>query len=140
MTDALQNPHPKVPFASVGDDTMAALTDLAAIFKLKLRQSPSPATQAAPAKVGQLQSLTPTSNQISNSPTPISRQKRSQMTINTQDIVKLLPLPLPHPPVRARTDARTNSSAQRATQLRSVLARVYAVSIQNQITTTVPLL
>jgi hypothetical protein len=50
--------------------------------------------------------------------------------------VKLLPLP--QPPVRARTDARTNPSAQRATQLRSVLARVYAVSIQNQITTSVP--
>jgi hypothetical protein len=47
-------------------------------------------------------------------------------------------LPLPHPPVRARSDARTNPSAQRATQLRSVLARVYAVSIQNQITPTVP--
>jgi hypothetical protein len=50
--------------------------------------------------------------------------------------VKLLPLP--QPPVRARTDARTNPSAQRATQLMSVLARVFAVSIQNQITTTVP--
>jgi hypothetical protein len=50
--------------------------------------------------------------------------------------VKLLPLP--QPPVRARTEARTNPSAQRATQLRCVLARVYAVSIQNQITTTVP--
>jgi hypothetical protein len=50
--------------------------------------------------------------------------------------VKLLPLP--QPPLRARTDARTNPSAQRATQLRSVLARVYAVSKQNQITTTVP--
>jgi hypothetical protein len=47
-------------------------------------------------------------------------------------------LPLPQPPVRARTDAWTNPSAQRATQLRSVLARVCAVSIQNQITTTVP--
>jgi hypothetical protein len=50
--------------------------------------------------------------------------------------VKLLPLL--QPPVRARMDARTNPSAQRATQLMSVLARVYAVSIQNQITTTVP--
>jgi hypothetical protein len=47
-------------------------------------------------------------------------------------------LPLPQPPVRACTDARMNPSAQRATQLRRVLARVYAVSIQNQITTTVP--
>jgi hypothetical protein len=35
MTDAFQNPHPDVPFASVWDDTIAALTDLAAIFKLK---------------------------------------------------------------------------------------------------------
>jgi trehalose utilization protein len=50
--------------------------------------------------------------------------------------VKLLPLP--QPSVRARTDARTNPSAQRATQLRSVLARVYAVSGHNQITNTVP--
>jgi hypothetical protein len=50
--------------------------------------------------------------------------------------VKLLPLP--QPSVRARTDARTNPSAQRANQLRSVLARMYAVSRQNQITTTVP--
>jgi hypothetical protein len=36
MMDAFQNPHPDIPFASVGDDTIAALTDLAAIFKLKL--------------------------------------------------------------------------------------------------------
>jgi hypothetical protein len=50
--------------------------------------------------------------------------------------VKLLPLP--QPPLRARLDARTNPSAQRATQLRSVLARMYAVSRQNQTTTTVP--
>jgi hypothetical protein len=47
-------------------------------------------------------------------------------------------LPLPQPPLRACTDARTNPSAQRATQLRSVLARVYAVARQNKITTTVP--
>jgi hypothetical protein len=50
--------------------------------------------------------------------------------------VKLLPLPQPQ--LRARMDARTNPSAQRATQLRSELARVYAVARQNQITTTVP--
>jgi hypothetical protein len=50
--------------------------------------------------------------------------------------VKLLPLP--QPPVCARTEARTNRSAQRATQLRSMLARVYAVSVQNQITSNVP--
>jgi hypothetical protein len=47
-------------------------------------------------------------------------------------------LPLPQPPLRARMDARTKPSAQRDTQLRSVLARVYDVSRQNQINTTVP--
>jgi hypothetical protein len=37
MTEDLQNPHPEVPFAQIGDDTIAALAELAAIFKLKLR-------------------------------------------------------------------------------------------------------
>jgi hypothetical protein len=86
MTDAFQNPHPEVPFASIGDDTIAAVTDLAAIFKLKLRQTPAPATQAAPAKVVQRQSLAPTSNQILNPPMPIARQTISQPKIHTQDI------------------------------------------------------
>jgi hypothetical protein len=42
MTDYLQNPHPEVPFTSVGDDTIPAFTDLAAIFKLKIRYTPPP--------------------------------------------------------------------------------------------------
>jgi hypothetical protein len=68
----------------------------------------------------------------------ISSLKQTGIELRTikKKIDKLLPLP--QPPVRARTDARTNPSAQRATQLRRVLARVYAVSKQNQITTTVP--
>jgi hypothetical protein len=61
MTDALQNPHPEVPFASVGDNTIKALTDLAAIFKLKIQQTPSPATEAAHAKIVQRPSLAPSS-------------------------------------------------------------------------------
>jgi hypothetical protein len=81
-----QNPHPEVPFASTGDDTIEALTDLAAIFKLKLQRAPSPATQVSPAKVVQRPSLAPSSTQILNSPMPIARQTRSQTTIHTQDI------------------------------------------------------
>jgi hypothetical protein len=100
MTDALQNPHPEVPFASVGDDTISALTDLAAIFKLKLRQTPSPAPQAAPPKVFQHPSLAPSPNQILNSPMPIARQTRSQTTIHTQDIPNV---PLPPRVVTPRT-------------------------------------
>jgi hypothetical protein len=66
MTDAFQNPHPNVPFASVGDDTLQALMDLAAIFKLKLQQAPSPATQAGPAKGVPRSSIIPSSTQILN--------------------------------------------------------------------------
>jgi hypothetical protein len=86
MMDALQNPHPDAPFASVGDDTIEALEDLAAIFKLKLRQAPSPTTQTSPAKVVQWPSLIPSSTQVLNSPIPNRRQTRSQTTIHTQDI------------------------------------------------------
>jgi hypothetical protein len=64
MMDALQNPHPEVPFTRVGDDTIAALTDLAAIFKLKLQQPPSPATLPSPAKIVPRPSLVPSSTNI----------------------------------------------------------------------------
>jgi hypothetical protein len=100
MTDSLQIPHPEVPFASVGDDTISALADLAAIFKLKLRQTPSPAPQAVPPQVFQYPSLAASSNQILNSPMPIARQKRSQTTIHTQDFPNV---PLPPRVVTPRT-------------------------------------
>jgi hypothetical protein len=53
MTDALQNPHPEVPFARIGDDTILALAELAAISKLKLRHTKPPTLPAAPPKVTQ---------------------------------------------------------------------------------------
>jgi hypothetical protein len=77
MMDALQNPHLEVPFTSVEDATIEALMDFPAIFKLKLRQAPSPATQAPPAKVVPRPGLAPSSTQILNLPLPITRQTRS---------------------------------------------------------------
>jgi hypothetical protein len=100
MTDALQNPHPYVPFASVGDATIVALADLAATFKLKLRQAPSPANQAPPAKVVPRPGLAPSSTQILNLPVSIERQTRSQTTIHTQYIPNV---PLPPRVVTPRT-------------------------------------
>jgi hypothetical protein len=85
MTDSLQNPHPEVPFASVRDDTILALADLSAIFKLKLLQTTSPAPQAVPPQVSQHPILATSSNQLLNTPMPITRQTRSQTTIHTQD-------------------------------------------------------
>jgi hypothetical protein len=77
MTDDLHNPHPEVPFASVGDETISALAELAAIFKLKIRQTPSPTPQAVPPTVSQRPCLAEPSHQILNSPMPLSRQTRS---------------------------------------------------------------
>jgi hypothetical protein len=113
MKDAFQNPHQDVPFASVGDDTVKALADLAAIFKLKLQQAPSLATPASPTTLVQRPSLIPLSTQISNSPMPDRRQTRSQRTIHTQDIPDV-PLPprvvtprtLRHSPPRVPTGSR----------------------------------
>jgi hypothetical protein len=51
MTDALHNPHPAVPFAQIGDGTISALAELAANFKLKLRQTPAATLPTAPLKV-----------------------------------------------------------------------------------------
>jgi hypothetical protein len=37
MTNALKHPHPYVPFATIGDDTIMALTTLSTIFKNKFK-------------------------------------------------------------------------------------------------------
>jgi hypothetical protein len=76
MMDAVQNPHPDVPFANVGDDTTQAFAELAAIFKLKLQQAPSLVTPASPAKVVQRPCLIPSSTQILNWPMPNKLQTR----------------------------------------------------------------
>jgi hypothetical protein len=98
--DALHNPHPEVPFARVGDDTISAFAELAAIFKLKLRQTPSPTPQNAPPTVIPRPCLAESSNQILDSPMPLTRQTISQTTIHTQDISNA---PLPPRVVTPRT-------------------------------------
>jgi hypothetical protein len=100
MPDALQNPHPEVPFARIRDDTVSALAELAAIFKLKLRQTPAATLPASPPKVIQRPCLTESSNKLVASPMPPRRQTRSQTTINTQDITNA---PLPPRVVTPRT-------------------------------------
>jgi hypothetical protein len=92
MTDALQNPYPEVPFASVGDDTIKALADLAAIFKLKLQQDPSPVKQASPPTIIQRPNLIPFPALISASPMHNKRQTISQTTIHTP-YIPYRPLP-----------------------------------------------
>jgi hypothetical protein len=74
--------------------------DLAAVFKLKLQQAPSPATQSSPFKVVSRPILVPPPNQILNSPMTIRRQTISQTTIHTQDTPNV---PLPPRVVTPRT-------------------------------------
>jgi hypothetical protein len=93
MTDALQNPHPELPFTHVGDDTISALTELAAIFKLKLRQTPPPTLPAAPPTVKLRTCLAESSNPILASPMPPPRQTISQTTIHARDITNAPLLP-----------------------------------------------
>jgi hypothetical protein len=38
MTDALKHPHPAVPFATIGDNTIAALEKLSEIFTKKFKK------------------------------------------------------------------------------------------------------
>jgi hypothetical protein len=93
MMDALQNPHLKVPFTQVGDDTISALTALAEIFKLKLQKLQTPALPAAPPKVDLRPCLAESSNPMLASPMPLPRQTRSQTIIYARDIAKAPLLP-----------------------------------------------
>jgi hypothetical protein len=85
MTDALQNPHPEVPFAHMGGDTIKALADLASTFKLKLRQTSPPTRPAAPSTVNKRTCLAKSSDPILASPMP-PPQTRPQTTIHTHDV------------------------------------------------------
>jgi hypothetical protein len=118
MTDALPNPHPAVPFARVGDDTISALAELATIFKLKLRQTPPPTFPAAPPTVKQRTCLAKSSNPILDSPMTLPRQTRSQTTINAQDITNtpLLPrvvTPMTRNPSPPRVPTRSRNLSSR---------------------------
>jgi hypothetical protein len=84
MTDALQNPHPAVPFAHVGDDTITALAELASIFKLKLRQTSPPTLPAAPPRVKQRTCLAELSNPVLASHAPAASNEITDNHSNTR--------------------------------------------------------
>jgi hypothetical protein len=118
MTDALQNPHPEVPFAHVGDDTISALAELATIFKLKLRQTPPPTLPAVPPTVKQRTCLPESPNPILASPMAPPRKTRSQTTIHAQDITNapLIPrvvTPMTHNPSPPRVPTRSRNLSPR---------------------------
>jgi hypothetical protein len=87
MTDALQNPHPEVPFTQIGDDTISALAELAAIFKLKLRQTPAATLPTAPLKVIQSPCLAETSNPLLASTMPHAPTDKNDITENNSHTI-----------------------------------------------------
>jgi hypothetical protein len=118
MSNALQNPHPEVPFTHVGNNTISALTALAEIFKLKFQNFHIPILPAPPAKVTQRTCLAESSNPILSSPTPPPRQTRSQTTIHAREITNapLLPrvvTPMMSQPSPPRVKRRSQNLAPR---------------------------
>jgi hypothetical protein len=121
MTDALQNPHPEVPFTHVGDDTILALTELANIFKVKLRNTQPTTLPAAPPTVNLRPCLAESSNPILAAPMPPPHQTRSQTRIHARNTTNspLLPrvvtpmtrnLSPPRVPTRSRNLSPRNLS------------------------------
>jgi hypothetical protein len=53
MTGALKQPTPDVPFATIGDDTITSLDQLAAIFKNKFQKHLAPEISQAPIKAAE---------------------------------------------------------------------------------------
>jgi hypothetical protein len=88
MTDAFQNPHLAVPFASIGDDTIAALAALAAIFKLKLQHAPSPSLKLRLPKSFHAQASFPhpTKSCCRQCPSSGKRDHKRQFTLKTSQM------------------------------------------------------
>jgi hypothetical protein len=68
MTNALENPHPAVPFAQEGDETIAALAQLAEIFKNNFQKVKAPELSNAPIKAAENKRLTVMAQPILTSP------------------------------------------------------------------------
>jgi hypothetical protein len=83
ITNALKNPHPEVPFAQVGDDTIAALTQLAEIFKNNFQKVKPPELSNAPIKAAENKRTAVMEQPILTSPMQHKYHTRSQTKINT---------------------------------------------------------
>jgi hypothetical protein len=84
MTNALKNHHPVVPLAQVGDDTIAALTQLAETFKNKFQKVKAPELSNAPIKAAKNRRPIVLAQPILTSPMQHKHHTRSQVTINTK--------------------------------------------------------
>jgi hypothetical protein len=83
MADALTHQHPDVPFNTVEDDTISALTTLAAIFKRKYNKSPAQHLIDSPIKAAENKRPAVLVQPVLTSPTKHNYQTRSQTHMHT---------------------------------------------------------
>jgi hypothetical protein len=102
MTNTLKNTHPAVPFAQVGDDTIAALTQLADIFKNKFQTVKAPELSNAPIKAAKNKRPAVMAQPILTSPMQHKYNTRSQTTINTVEATNAPLLPRVITPMTGR--------------------------------------
>jgi hypothetical protein len=86
MTDASKHPHPDVPFAQVGDDTITALAKLVAIFKNQFQKPLAPELIQAPLKGAENKQPAALVQPILTSPTKHNYQTRSQIPTNVNPL------------------------------------------------------
>jgi hypothetical protein len=82
MTDVLKHPHPDGPFAKIGDDTLTALSQLAAIFKNKFQKPLAPELVQAPLKAAENKQPAALVQPILTSPIKDTYKTRSQRLAN----------------------------------------------------------
>jgi hypothetical protein len=118
MSNAFKNPHPEVSFWHIGDETIAALTTLAEIFKNNFQKVQILGLPTAPAKAAERTIPAESSNPILASPIPQWCQTRSQTIINAQDTTNdpLLPrvvTPMTSRPAPPRVPMRSQNLSPR---------------------------
>jgi hypothetical protein len=102
MSNELKKTHPEVPFSHIGDETIAALTTLAEIFKNKFQKVQILGLPTAPAKAAERTIPAESSNPILASPMPQRCQTRSQTIINAEDTINAPLLPRVVTPMTSR--------------------------------------
>jgi hypothetical protein len=102
ISNPLKNPHPKVPFSHIGDDTIAALTKLAKNFKNNFQKVQTQGLPNAPAKAAERTIPAELSHPILASTMHQQCQTRSQTIINANDTTNAPLLPRAVTPMTSR--------------------------------------
>jgi hypothetical protein len=118
MSNALKNPHPEVPFSHIRDDTIAALTKLAEIFKNRSQKVQTQGLPHVPATASEHTIPANLSHPVLASPVHLPRQTRSQAIINTKNttnapLLRRVVTPMTTRPAPPRVPTRSQNLSPR---------------------------